>query len=38
MQLVSHWREWFATNRKAWDEYREKLKRELPKPAFGKAD
>lgn len=35
---VIAWREWFATNRKAWDEYREKLKRELPKPAFGKAD
>ena len=35
---VIAWREWFEKNRKAWDEYREKLKRELPKPAFGKAD
>jgi len=35
---VIAWREWFEKNRKAWDEYREKLNRELPKPAFGKAD
>ena len=35
---VIAWRDWFEKNRKAWDEYREKLKRELPKPAFGKAD
>lgn len=35
---VIAWRDWFEKNRKAWDEYREKLRRELPKPAFGKDD
>ena len=35
---VIAWREWFAQNRKAWADYREKLKSDLPKPEFGKAD
>lgn len=34
---VIAWRDWFARNKKAWDEYREKLKRELPSPKFGGA-
>lgn len=35
---VIAWREWFDANRKAWADYKAKLQRELPKPAFGNSD
>lgn len=35
---VIAWREWFAMNRKAWADYKAKLQREMPKPAFGNSD
>lgn len=35
---VIAWREWFDANRKAWADYKAKLQRDLPKPAFGNSD
>lgn len=35
---VKAWREWYARTKDEWEEYRAKLKRELPTPKFGGAD
>lgn len=35
---VKAWREWYARTTAEWEEYRAKLKRELPTPKFGGAD
>jgi hypothetical protein len=35
---VKAWREWYARTKAEWEEYRAKLKRELPTPKFGGAD
>lgn len=32
---VKAWREWYARTKAEWEEYRAKLKRELPSPKFG---
>jgi hypothetical protein len=34
---VKAWREWYARTKAEWEEYRAKLKRELPSPKFGGA-